>query len=740
MQLMLDLTDPEKINDFLVSTPDLGSPLNPAGYVFDAAVWLVRQLVKLASPAICFVHNSIRWVRDVLSRSIRCEPVGYIALVSLRTVIRALRRAQFGTDAVIWATVIIPAELPAVERALDYLIDSMCPIEIPTPGETMQALLQGQIDDKTYQCWMLMRSCDPQVWQPALMSRAQTVDARPLIEYARRNGFSPAATDSLLRERGWIRGEDLHALQVLYDRLPSVGESINWFTHNVDDLKDVLTSGKFAGFDTVDNSFLRWKALVDASGQPAPFDDETAGALIQQWFDAAAAVGQGPTFVPRFGKALRDQGVSEDTIAQNYLANWNLPPVNQLYEMAFRLRPGRVPDALAFSDVQLKRYLAEWKFAPFWWDRLYAISRPVPNLTMITFAFQVGTIDKNEYTLRLGDLGFSDVDSKVLADSREVVAIRQRISQSHGWTPAALSSAYGVGLITDEFVFTWMDEQRWNAKEIQALKERALVSVREEAIRNARRRAIQTATAQVLSSYEVGAMSAAQSIPTLINLGFTPENAAGVLEATDSKVGAKVISTAVRALRSAYLRGELSLDETQAQLNTFGITPERQQTYIMTWVVERTGQRKVAATGNIVKWATEGLLDIPTAKIRLINLGWRDPDLMLLLAEAQQKIQQRQAKAQLAAQKADKAAAKETAKLISDAQKQVKQLQAQLRRTQPLSRLKKWLKAGIVTEDYVRQRMLQSGFSDQAADLYIREWSNGEGPPLTAAQEEFPPT
>jgi len=76
------------------------------------------------------------------------------------------------------------------------------------------------------------------------------------------------------------------------------------------------------------------------------------------------------------------------------------------------------------------------------------------------------------------------------------------------------------------------------------------------------------------------------------------------------------------------LDGKISVAQVGAQLNAAGIAQWRWCNCAQ-WVWEKNESRRVLVTREILKLHKEGLIDSGTALVRLVNLGWTEPDAIL---------------------------------------------------------------------------------------------------------------
>src|SRR5262249_35404652 len=178
-----------------------------------------------------------------------CIPSSLVAMAVLRVLVNKIRSVNSGVNFVIRLTLTLAIDIPQLDRILTYLTESLCPSIIPHPPESIDAWMQGQIDDDTFVCWLGAHGVSRNVWGPVITARSEHLHARETIEWGRRNRYEPGAIDELLKHRGWRRDEDRARVQELYDELPTIGDHLHWMARNVFDEEYVKDYQLMKGFE-----------------------------------------------------------------------------------------------------------------------------------------------------------------------------------------------------------------------------------------------------------------------------------------------------------------------------------------------------------------------------------------------------------------------------------------------------------------------------------------------------------
>jgi hypothetical protein len=207
----------------------------------------------------------------------------------------------------------------------------------------------------------------------------------------------------------------------------------------------------------------------------------------------------------------------------------------------------------------------------------------------------------------------------------------------------------------------------------------------------------------------------------LVNAGVDKEVVEQYLNVVDAKVEHSLAKEGIGATKRDYVAGILNAEESLQQLQAMGIAAERSSQYIKQWTIRRSRVRRTATTAQILHHVSTGAVDGNSAYIRLQNLGWDNPDILLMVSEAQSKLAELQARRR----KAIDRDAKQQAKALRDAQREtqrlLRQLQADQRRATPRTTLDRWLCDGIISEGWYLRQMAAMGYEPQISQGYLED-------------------
>jgi hypothetical protein len=468
------------------------------------------------------------------------------------------------------------------------------------------------------------------------------------------------------------------------------------------------------------------KAFVDLYQQYPPFQD-VISFMVRDVFDPAVA----PTLDPEdefskkyVGEALKlgsIAGLDPETARLYWMAHWQQPASNLLFAMMHRLRPGKVDAKLVVTQADVAKQLAINDMAPAWRDKLVAISYNEISIRQARQLYQNYVISQDDVEDVYLNQGYYPERAKAAAVNEAIVKIRARASQSHGWTPAALSTGYAYGKVNSVFVRQEMLRQGWTIEEAKALEDRAGALKSGRVQLRAESRAISSSWAAILTAYKVGSVDQATATDLLLRHGWSMDSIGVALAAEDVKSRQVVVAQALTVVRRSYLSGEIDEAALSNQLTLIGVSPIRIAEYVTTWRLQLTPRRKTLAGQQVLRLFGEGLLTEEESRLRLNRLGWGDPDLSLLILETRNKREQAAARALKASDQNRVKAASLVAKEVKAQQTLLKETQSRLCHMVPVPRLIKWFARHWIELPYLEERLVTCGYTRDVIDGYLLE-------------------
>lgn len=622
-----------------------------------------RLEVRIGEP----VFNFVCAVQSGFGKIGQCEtaPLLYISVV--RGLVRILKQFRFGWDAAVWATVDIAVDIDALETALDYFINSLCPVVIPSEAEAIECYLRGTITRDIYECWMLSHSHDPSVFEPVLQARRERPLPREFIEWMRRNQASDSDIINQLRKYGFLQPDEAAQQLTLYDELPSISDHLHWLQRNV-----------------YDNEYVETYRLTDG------FEER---------------------FWANFGNDLRAKGYTKYRARLDYASHWIMPSPTQMQEFLYRSDEIEKLTGKGFNVNDYQRILAEQDYNILARGWFAATAYRVPAISYLKDMFRQGVIDKATLTRYHKRLGYTEEDATHFADIDTIQKSRMRASGGHGWTPAALASAYAIRQKNPQFVFQQMDKLGYTHDEAQQLMDRADIDLQHSVWIRARSRALSAVVTNVKAALSAGIMTVDTARQNLEAMGWPSNWALSLAQSEEQSAKTALVKQVVSAVRKALLRGEIVEDHARGLLNRIGVVPAAVDNYLSLWNLQNTPARKRRTATQAVNDLANGAIDEADALLRLRNLGYEDADQRLYLADAAAKIAKRIAQQQSVVQKNDRLTQRNMAKAVQEAAKQSRQILAKLKAKAPPAKLQKWAELGIINEREFTARLTLYGFT-----------------------------
>jgi hypothetical protein len=551
------------------------------------------KLGTRAKEVIDTVKPFLAQVSKVLLDSPTCNPAEQLGIQLALTMVRLLRKLRIGWTLGVQVTIDIDVFLPQLETTLEYVANYICPTEIPSPEVVLECMLRGTVGEAYGSCLLAMRGVDLRVWAPVLEARRERLTPPEYIQFQRRLGNDDESIAAGLITNNSMRGQDAGAAVVLYDQLPTISDHLHWLQRNV-----------------FDQAYVEEFQLMDG------FDDK---------------------FWPTFGHDLRSLGMRKEYAALHYASHWVNPSPGQLREMVFRLREGRVDEDLQFTPEQYEKVLAEQDVGPFFRPRFREILYNVPALSYIRDMHRLNKISDDALREYHQDLGYSLQDSERFVEVDRLRKRRMRTTESHGWNPPAIAKAFAVGQLSEAAARQLMGDLGWTEAETSDMLDRGRAELQHQVLVRSISRLITSTLSQVRSAQLAGVLSVEDATAAIMSLGFPLAQARGVATSTDASARVALVRHATTRLRSAWLHGEITLDQARASLASVGVTDAAIGYMLPEWQVARTPNRKRrTALQYMQDWIDESLPEAE-ARARLQNLGYESSDIDLFFKAARKK-------------------------------------------------------------------------------------------------------
>lgn len=651
-------------------------------------------------------------------RPAACDPATYIGVQAARWIWNTATQAEIGFDFVVDLKLKIGDAAPLVDRMLDWLLRYICQDEMPGVPEAIEIYLRGDITTELFDCWVKCNGLAPDVADMMVYARRERPSWEQYIEFALRTDDPLNVLPAKLRGGGIIDTYDVEVLKELYFELPTIQDHLEWLRRNVDDADYVQRFGLLDGFST--------DAVIQSIPEYAKYTT-TSDTFGRDFWKA-------------FGHDLTAQGMRIQYAAKHYAAHWIQPAPTQMREFLYRLRPDKDGVKAPFTEEDYKRLLIEQDVAPWMIARWVETAHPVPALGYIRDMYRMNVIDTVQLISYHKDLGYTQTDSEHFAGVDAVMKARMRTSQSGGYIPLQIGRAFVQGRMSMDEVYARMDALGWTEREADDMVSRAQSQLAYTIFTRSRSRWLSASIKTVQDSVTMGAVSPADAVTYLTGLGWRSDYATSTVTAWQAQFSIDRLKETVKAVRTAFMGGEVDAAGVVTLLQGLGLDLARSQGYLNVWALQRSASVKRRSASQVMDDLSRGLISPAAATARLINLNVAQPDLVLWLADAKRKSDTIQQKAATAAHKADMASQKALAKAATDAEKLRKESLKRLERVAPVSVLQKWAALGVIGQDWFLERLRLYGYPADVAAGYYEQACAGKGAACVSSTPEGPLT
>lgn len=414
----------------------------------------------------------------------------------------------------------------------DYFIEPLTqtvryadPVYLPDQSTTDSALLSNVISQDTWECWTRTHGNMPWSHFKAVEAARTRPGVQEVISLFRRGLLTQAQADERFRGLGVIDPNEGAMLYALSEVIPTVGDIFKYLVKDVANQEFVQTANLDEGFaDSWNDQF-------------------------QAWADA--------------------NGISQEQIKYEYRAQWADVPLTQIFQMWWRLRPGRVPDDLVFTEEQAKFMMKIQEVQPGFRDRLMRIAYLPINRTDIMSAYTAGTMSKDEVYERFQDLGYIAEDAQAMTDMLVTKAAGQLQSSLGAWTRRRINREYIDGTITH-----------------------------------------------------------AQADRLLSRTVLDAQVRGDALDDADTIRSAKKRAACIKGVKRRYYTGEFNSNTARLRLMALGLEQAVIIELLDGWECERSSKSKEPTIAMLTSWVTKGIITWDQFGRRLSNLGYTDDDVL----------------------------------------------------------------------------------------------------------------
>lgn len=388
------------------------------------------------------------------------------------------------------------------QQKIQYNLNSKCPYLLPTTSEALGQYLADSASIDRLKCLV---EANAGVWDQftptidATRSKHSPLDQASLL---RREIISRTVFNQRIREQGYIKPEDADEIFKLTEQIPPPQDIIRFMVRDADN-----------------------QGIVDTFKLDTGFTDNFGGKL-QEW--------------------AANQGVTEEYMKYLWRAHWDIPSPTQLYEMWRRLRHNAQYNNNGQLEGEIRKALVQQDIAPFWIDRLLALSYSPLTRTDAKRAYEIGSIDKAELWTSFIEGGYSDENANRLVDfTDKQVQLK--------WYRHPIVKQFAAGFASESELSQTLAFEGATQEHIEMVKQKARVYTRVESRK--------ACTKALRKRYMIGDIDEFEIVPKLTQLGVDGDTAAALSAGWVCERQARGKILPLRTLSSLYREGIIGDDK-----------------------------------------------------------------------------------------------------------------------------------------------------------------------------------
>lgn len=353
--------------------------------------------------------------------------------------------------------------------------------------------------------------------------------------------------------------------------------------------------------------------LTQAEGEAIASANGFTAASFQTVIDNTGEPPGTDQLLEAYRRGIIDKATIERGILQSRYRNEWIPTIEQL-----RYSPMSTADAV---DAVVQNHLTSAQAAsiadqngldPNAVDTLIATAGSPLSRTEMSELYNRGLATEAEFNQALNE---SRLKPKY---TKHAFELRTRIMQ-----PGELSRALQDGVISQKDAVAKAMESGYSVADATLLVN-AGIAAKTKTYRD-----------KVVSSIETlfldGIISQADAVSGIISMGYNQSEAALIVQATEFRQQATVITSAVHGVRTKYLGHHVTSNQATGYLNQIGL-PSAQVAFLMSiWDIERGAYTKLLTEAQIIKAVGDKLITLQDGGDRLLALGYSQVDAQLLL-------------------------------------------------------------------------------------------------------------
>jgi hypothetical protein len=298
-----------------------------------------------------------------------------------------------------------------------------CPYILPSAADALSAYLANQISADKLACLVQLNGQVLSEFSPSIEASRAKHTPLDLAAMRRRGIITESDYDGRIRELGYLHNTDADEIFQVTEQIPQAQDIVRFMVRDADN-EDIVT---------------RFNLDVD-------FEKNYAGQL-KDW--------------------AKQNGVTDKYMQYLWRSHWEIPSPTQLYEMYRRLRHSTIYNPTGELETDIRAALVQQDIAPFWIDRVLALSFAPLTRTDAKRAYEIGAIDRSELLQSFYDGGYSDENAERLAKFAD-----KQLQLKYYRHP--MVSQYAAGYVAESELTDSLTFEGAKPEQIEAAKKRAI--------------------------------------------------------------------------------------------------------------------------------------------------------------------------------------------------------------------------------------------------------------------------
>jgi hypothetical protein len=218
-------------------------------------------------------------------------------------------------------------------------------------------------------------------------------------------------------------------------------------------------------------------------------------------------------------------------------------------------------------------------------------------------------------------------------------------------------------------------------------------------------------------------LDAFDSLPPLAQLQTSQVQPSinAALDLLDLQSKMKIAEEWIKTVHTQFQHGKIQWADVVNRLGPLGVTQDWFDSHQQLWIWEQQHQSKEEGAAKLLSWFEKGILLLPELVDRLTNMGYDQPTIAHMIAQAQLDLAQQQAKAALAAARTIQQQQKALAAKVKADQAAAAKAQAQLAKHGSPAQLVKWYSRHLIEAKAFVARLAALGWPPGDANALLGE-------------------